>query len=87
MTSLILPRLQSLIGQKLTYQKRPYRIVAVLEDGPQLVLQGEDSMIQANQYNEAWRQVPEVQEVAVLNVRGDGFNPLLPELPILFPEI
>ncbi len=87
MTTLPLSRLHTLIGQRLVYQNRPYRVVAVLDDGPQLVLQNEEeTMIQTNQYNEAWRHVPLIQEVPVHNVRGDGLNPLLPELTTLFSE-
>ncbi len=81
--SLIHPdMLRQLIGRNLTYQGITCRVIEILAEGPQLVLQdcNEGKVIQTNQYGEANRRVPRVFTVPLLNPRRDGLNPALPEL-------
>lgn len=75
-------RFKALVGQYVTYQGRIYAVIEILEDGPALVLQACDErrVIQANQHGEANRCVTQTLTVTLLNGRGDGYNPLLPEL-------
>jgi hypothetical protein len=77
-----LDRLRQLIGRNLTYQGVACRVIEILPEGPQLVLQdcNHGKVIQTNQYGEANRRVPQVFTVSLLNPRRDGFNPALPEL-------
>lgn len=80
-------RYKALLGQHVTYCGHMYRIVEILEEGPALVLQGCDErrVIQANQHGEPNRRVVQTITVALLNGRGDGYNPMLPELTHLVP--
>ena len=75
-------RLQSLIGARLYYRHTPCEIIEILAEGPALVVQdcSADKTIQADQYGEARRRVAQTYTVPLLNVRGDGPNPVLAEL-------
>ncbi|MEE4380199.1 MAG: hypothetical protein V2J55_22155 [Candidatus Competibacteraceae bacterium] len=74
--------LRILLGQNLTYQGQPYRVIDILEEGPALVLQEYSGRktIQANQHGEASRWAPQTVTVAILNIRRDALNPMLPEI-------
>jgi len=74
--------LKRLLGQTLTYQGTMHQVIDILDEGPAVVLQEYSARrtIQANQHGEAHRWVPQTVTVAVLNVRRDALNPLLPEL-------
>lgn len=76
------PKLQALLGLRLTYRGVACRVVEILEEGPALVLEGcgDSRIIQANQYGEACRRAPQTFTVPLLNIRGDGLNPALLEL-------
>ncbi|HAO32844.1 MAG TPA: hypothetical protein PLP22_14225 [Candidatus Competibacter sp.] len=75
-------KLNRLLGQPLSYQGLPCRVIEILADGPALVLQDhqERRIIQANQYGDAGPRVPRTFTVAVLEPRGEALNPDLPEL-------
>ncbi|NJN47189.1 MAG: hypothetical protein HC808_12690 [Candidatus Competibacteraceae bacterium] len=79
--------LRRLLGQTLTYQGAEHQVIDILDEGPAVVLQKYSARktIQANQHGEAHRWVPQTVTVAVLNVRRDALNPLLPELADWLP--
>ena len=63
-----LEQLRGMIGLKVRYQGCSCQVIEVLEDGPSLVLQGckPVSTIQANQFGDANRRVPETKTIPVL---------------------
>jgi len=75
-------RLQILLGQTVTYQGLSCRVIDILVDELALVLRDGDDrrVLQANQYGDAGDHQPRTLTVALLNTRGDGLNPDLPEL-------
>lgn len=75
-------RLQILLGQTVTYQGLSCRVIDILVDELALVLRDGDDrrVLQANQYGDAGDHQPRTLTVALLNARGDGLNPELPEL-------
>jgi hypothetical protein len=75
-------KLKNLLDQPLTYRGMSCRVIEILADEPSLVLrdQRDHRIIQANQYGDAGDLLPRTFTVAVLDPRGDGFNPDLPEL-------
>ena len=81
-------RLQDLLGQRLTYQGISCCIIDILDEGPTLVLQDctATRIIQSNQHGEASRRVPQIFNVALLNIRRDGLNPTLYGLLELFED-
>ncbi|PWV59505.1 hypothetical protein [Plasticicumulans acidivorans] len=82
-------RLARLIGRELDWQGRPCRVIEVLPEEQQIVIEPLDGAeaIQANQYGEATRRAPEVICLPLLNPRGDALNPLLPQLGELMNSI
>jgi hypothetical protein len=78
-------RLRDLIGSRLRYQGQSCRIIEVLEPGPVLILQCEntDGVIQPNQYGDATRRVPRTINLPVLNEDGDDFHPEFRQLDLL----
>lgn len=77
-------RLSRLIGQEVTFEGVPCRIVEILEDGPALILQHslEHTHIQPDQYGEAHRRVPTTVTVAVLDSSGTDYTPAFSALNI-----
>lgn len=77
-------KLKTLLGRSLNYQGLPCQVIEILarEAPPTLVLRASDNskVIQPNQYGDAIGWAPQTFTVAVLDVRGDRFNPDLPEL-------
>jgi hypothetical protein len=77
-------KLKTLLGRSLNYQGLSCRVIELLieEEPPALVLRASDNskVIQPNQYGDAVGWAPHTFTVAVLDVRGDRFNPELPEL-------
>lgn len=73
----LLQKLRGLIGTRLLHQGQSCRIIEVVEPGPMLILQCENSngMIQPNQYGDATRRVPKTICVPVLNEDGSEFHP------------
>ncbi|KAB7627627.1 hypothetical protein [Alkalilimnicola sp. S0819] len=71
-----------LIGRHLHYQGRQLQVVEVLPDGPALVLAetGGDGTIQANQFGEANRRVPETWTIPCYSGDGRSPHPLLAQL-------
>jgi hypothetical protein len=64
--------LRELVGQRLRYKGRVYEVIDLLEEDVELVLESVDSVaIQADQFGEAHRQVPETVTVPVWDpIRG-----------------
>lgn len=78
MTSLTIENLRRLLGIEVEYLGRRCRIVEVLEEGPQLVVQCLDQRaIQANQYGDASRRVPETHTLPVAELDADFLDRLL----------
>ena len=75
-------RLKTLLGQTVTYQGLSCRVIDILVDEWALVLRDGDDrrILQANQYGDAGDHQPRTLTVTLLNARGDGLNPELPEL-------
>lgn len=75
-------RLQDLIGKRLQYRGSYCQIIDILDEGPALILQdcSDHKTIQANQFGEANRRVSPTFVISLLNVRGDGLNPVLSQL-------
>lgn len=77
-------KLKTLLGRSLNYQGLPCQVIEILieEEPPALVLRagGDHKVIQPNQYGDAVGWAPQTFTVAVLDLRGDRFNPDLPEL-------
>ena len=77
-------KLKTLLGRSLNYQGLPCQVIEILieEEPPALVLRasGDHKVIQPNQYGDAVGWAPQTFTVAVLDLRGDRFNPVLPEL-------
>ncbi len=72
MTSPTIENLRRLLGIEVEYLGRRCRIVEVLEEGPQLVVQCLDQRaIQANQYGDASRRVPETHALPVSELDAD----------------
>lgn len=70
-------KLRGLIGTRLQHQGQACRIIEVVEPGPILILQCEntDGVIQANQYGDATRRVPRTISVPVLSEDGSELHP------------
>lgn len=64
-----LEQLRGMIGLKVRHQGLSCQVIEVLEDGPSLVLQNckAVSTIQANQFGDANRRVPQTQTIPVLS--------------------
>lgn len=63
-----LDQLRGMIGLKVRHQGKCCIVIEVLEDGPSLVLQSceEAPTIQANQFGDANRRVPQTKTIPVL---------------------
>ena len=63
-----LEQLRGMIGLKVRHHGLSCQVIEVLEDGPPLVLQDckATSTIQANQFGDANRRVPQTQTIPVL---------------------
>ena len=63
-----LEQLRGMIGLKVRHQGLSCQVIEVLEDGPSLVLQNckAVSTIQADQFGDANRRVPQTQTIPVL---------------------
>ena len=74
--------LQALIGRTVHYRGQAWRVIEFLEDEGQLVLQaaGRDRVIQADQYGEAHRRVPECLSIPVHGDDGKTLHPDFLEL-------
>jgi hypothetical protein len=82
--SLINPeQIKNFLAQRLICQGIPCHGVAILVEEPAVVLQDCDvyKVIQTNRHGEASRRVPRIFTVALHNVRRDGLNPALVDLP------
>ena len=64
-----LDQLRGMIGLKVRHHGLSCQVIEVLEDGPSLVLQNCKmvSTIQANQFGDANRRVPQTQTIPVLS--------------------
>lgn len=76
-------KLKNLLDRSLIYQGVPCQIIEILGDEPPVLvlrdLRGHKVM-QTNQYGDAGSWAAQTFTVALLNARGDQFNPDLPEL-------
>ncbi len=63
-----LEQLRGMIGLEVRHQGKCCIVIEVLEDGPSLVLQSceDPSTIQANQFGDANRRVPQTKTIPVL---------------------
>lgn len=63
-----LEQLRGMIGLRVRHHGLSCQVIEVLEDGPSLVLQNcqQVSTIQANQFGDANRRVPQTQTIPVL---------------------
>jgi hypothetical protein len=61
-----LDQLRGMIGLRLLHQGMACVVVEVLEDGPSLVLEAEETPIQGDMHGRAHRRVPETRVVPVL---------------------
>ena len=70
-------RLRGLIGTRLRHQGQSCRIIEVVEPGPMLIVQCENTngVIQANQYGDATRRVPKTISIPVLSEDGSDYHP------------
>lgn len=70
-------RLRGLIGTRLRHQGQSCRIIEVVEPGPMLIVQCENTngVIQANQYGDATRRVPKTISIPVLSEDGSEYHP------------
>lgn len=72
-----LDQLRGMIGVRVRFQSRPWEVIEVLEDGPTLVLGTLEAIrvLQADQYNEGYRRVPERVTVPVLSADRKALHP------------
>lgn len=70
-------QLQYLIGMRVSFQGACCRIIEVLEDGPELVLQecDERTTIQPDQHGEAHRRVPHTLTIPIMSPDKKEFSP------------
>lgn len=69
--------LRKLIGEAVLHNGVCCRLLEVLEDGPQVVLEDceANTSIQENQYGGMWRRVPRIYTIPVIDADGKGFHP------------
>lgn len=74
--NLSLDQLRELIGVRVEYNGLQCEIVEILEDGPALILQHDDStaVIQADQHGEAHRKVPPTLTIQIFAADGKGLS-------------
>ncbi|RMG27394.1 MAG: hypothetical protein D6721_10660 [Gammaproteobacteria bacterium] len=78
MTSPTIENLRRLLGVEVEYQGRRCRVVEILEEGPQIVVQClEHRTIQPNQYGDASRRVPETHAFPVARLDPEFLARLL----------
>ncbi len=73
--TITLNQLRGMIGQRVRHEGEAWEVVEVLEDGPALVLQREGrAVLQADQYGQPGRRIPEHVVVRVLTPAGDALH-------------
>jgi hypothetical protein len=82
-----LAQLRGMIGLRVQYEARAWAVVEVLEDGPSLILETLESSrtLQADQYGETYRAVPERVSVPVLSSDRSGLHPDFLAIDLLEP--
>lgn len=79
-----LDQLRNMIGIKLHYQGVACQVIEVLEDGPSLVLTSiEEENIQADQYGNPKRKVPQFYTIPVLSADGQSIHPAYLSLDLI----
>ncbi len=79
-----LQQLRNMIGVHVYHQGITCKVLEVLEDGPSLVLISTDEdHIQADQYGNPQRRVPETFTIPVLTSDGQEIHPLYLELDLI----
>ena len=74
--SISLDQLRNMIGVQVYHQGISCKVIEVLEDGPSLVLISiDENHIQADQYGNPQRRVPETFTIPVLTTDGDEIQP------------
>ena len=69
-------QLRNMIGVQVYHQGISCKVIEVLEDGPSLVLISiDENYIQADQYGNPQRRVPETFTIPVLTTDGDEIHP------------
>lgn len=77
-------QLRNMIGLRVHYQGIPCQVVEVLEDGPSLVLVSiEEENIQADQFGNPKRRVPQTYTVPVLSADGKSIHPAYLSLDLM----
>jgi hypothetical protein len=72
-----LSQLRGMIGLRVRYEGQIWQVIEVLEDGPSLVLEAVEQarVLQADQYGEKFRWVPQQVTVAVLAPERTELHP------------
>ncbi|HEY0721689.1 MAG TPA: hypothetical protein VGE50_10615 [Gammaproteobacteria bacterium] len=83
----LLSALRSQLGTEVIHQGVHCRLLEVLDDGPQLILQDSEdhTMIQENQYGGLWRRVPQVYTVPVFTAGSCELHPQFVALKLAIP--
>lgn len=81
---LTIDQLRSMLGKTVNYHGVPHQVFEVLEDGPSLVLMdARHGHLQADQYQESYRRVPDTVTIPVLDVDPHYLNPDFTSLELL----
>ena len=73
-----------MIGVRLHYQGIPCQVVEVLEDGPSIVLVSiDEDNIQADQFGNPKRKVPQIYTIPVLSADGQSIHPAYLSLDLI----
>jgi hypothetical protein len=80
-----LRQLRGMIGVRVRFEGQAWHVIEVLEDGPSLVLEGLDQarVLQADQFGERFRWVPERISVPVLAADRRALHPDFLSLDLL----
>ncbi len=66
MIEITLAQLRGMIGEQVHYRGTRCRVIEVIEDGPSLVLAGDGTVIQDDQFGDPARRVPRTWTVPVV---------------------
>ncbi len=82
--SITLEQLRNMIGVHVEHQGISCKVVEVLEDGPALVLISiDENHIQADQYGNPARRVPQTFTVPILSADGSSIHPAYMALDLI----
>jgi len=79
--------LEGLIGRRVRYLNHEWRIIEVLDEEMEIVLQAADDSerVLSNAHGEPVRALPDVLGLSVRNPRGEGLNPELTRMEVMDP--